>query len=769
MNHIFCRAQLRPWLLLLASALLLTVAAQAQEFANYRLAVVDGTPLDQVDVSGRDLGYLENSLRREAANEVGQLLTVVTEENTLSLLEDSGLDPRECSEATCALDLARTLAANWLLSSNLFLFSEEGEYRLQLNLFATGDGRFLASEEVRGQVFMEIVDKARPAAVRLFRLVASELTGVTQGLSQAEVALTLPASETVFVVVDKRPMGWMSVPATGALKLVLSPGSHELLLAREGYRDWTQSLNLVPGHNPELNPQFQSGQSQVTQADSGKGMLVIDSQPGNARVLLDGVERGVTTCNVDGISAGMHQLEVTLPLYLPFRQAVEVSADDVQRVTAVLEEDFAPLRITSEPTGAEVILDGQPRGTTPLQLTQFASGAHRVSLRAPLYHDLQQEFRVTAGEAQTLTLRLEPAFGTLSVMCPVEGAQVYVDGESWGKAPVTRTRIPSGTHTVRVTQELYNDYQASTQVRDAETTTVRADLSADFGTLKVRSTPAGASVRQGSRLLGTTPCELKLAPGSYAISIELQDHVSHSETVHLAIGDERQLAPTLVRMTGSLRVISEPLDAEVFLDGRRLGRAPLQENDLPTGDYELSVRMDDYASFTRRVTIEHGRRSDISAVLSREAYVAWQHEHHQALLHSALLPGWGQLEHKQWRGLIYMAGVLGGGYLAYQSMNDHSAARDDYDLASDDYHSAVTQADIDEAYGRMRSAHQEMEDQDSLNQLALITVGGCYLLAVLDAHFWGGGPRPETGRQLSLGTTPSGDGLALTCSLPFGK
>lgn len=55
---------------------------------------------------------------------------------------------------------------------------------------------------------------------------------------------------------------------------------------------------------------------------------------------------------------------------------------------------LATLEVRSEPTGAEVILDGQPRGTTPIAITPVPKGHHLIRLKLPGFQNYDEEIEV---------------------------------------------------------------------------------------------------------------------------------------------------------------------------------------------------------------------------------------------------------------------------------------------------------------------------------------------------------------------------------------
>lgn len=114
---------------------------------------------------------------------------------------------------------------------------------------------------------------------------------------------------------------------------------------------------------------------------AGEGELVVQSRPPGARVSVDGTERGVTPITVR-LPSGAHVLEVQVgrsePRVIPL--TIQADVQTAQYIELQGVQATGTLEIRSEPTGARVLIDGQPRGTTPAVIRDVAAGDHAVVL-----------------------------------------------------------------------------------------------------------------------------------------------------------------------------------------------------------------------------------------------------------------------------------------------------------------------------------------------------------------------------------------------------
>jgi TonB family protein len=149
------------------------------------------------------------------------------------------------------------------------------------------------------------------------------------------------------------------------------------------------------------------------------------------------------------------------------------------------------LLVGSRPEGAAVIVDGEDRGTTPLELTGLGSGVYevRLSLRGhrPQLESIEiSEESPRAERLFTLTkVRRRPTTGLADVTSTPVGAAVSIDGEAVGESPVKGFRLQPGEHAVEISREGYESFSGTVTVVAGKT----ASLEARLEPIVVPSTP----------------------------------------------------------------------------------------------------------------------------------------------------------------------------------------------------------------------------------------------------------------------------------------
>lgn len=123
--------------------------------------------------------------------------------------------------------------------------------------------------------------------------------------------------------------------------------------------------------------------------------------------------------------------------------------------------------------------------------------------------------------------------------------------------------------------------------------------------LFITSDPEGASIYLNGVEVGTTANPLlPLAPGTYEVELRKKGYVPESDTVTLEMEETQFLAFSLTEIRGGSILVSSVPSAEVFLDGRRVGRTPLTIEAQP-GVRTLRLARPGFESETQSVTVRN--------------------------------------------------------------------------------------------------------------------------------------------------------------------
>jgi hypothetical protein len=141
--------------------------------------------------------------------------------------------------------------------------------------------------------------------------------------------------------------------------------------------------------------------------------------------------------------------------------------------------------VRSTPADADVVVNGQSRGKTPLALRELALGSYTIRVARDGYAAEERTLRLTTQRpSQSTTIELRSAAapaarsgpGGLNVQSRPAGARVFVNNRLAGSTPVAIRGVPAGPATVRIEMDGYQPWTTTVRVNAGDQTRVAASL-----------------------------------------------------------------------------------------------------------------------------------------------------------------------------------------------------------------------------------------------------------------------------------------------------
>lgn len=206
------------------------------------------------------------------------------------------------------------------------------------------------------------------------------------------------------------------------------------------------------------------------------------------------------------------------------------------------------------------------------------------------------------------------ADGILKVKSNVPTAEVFVDGQSLGAAPVTRFLAP-GSHAIRVVADNYDPYVRKVDVQDGKTSELNATLIPGVGTAEFVGPPAGRLDIDGHDR-GALPIRLSdLEPGPHVWKVTSPKFEPAEGTLLFLAGKNYLVNVPMVSSAGVLVVDTSPSGATVLLDGKDVGVTPLRLEGVALGVHGVVLQAPDRATVVRTVDTTDGSRGTVTASL----------------------------------------------------------------------------------------------------------------------------------------------------------
>ena len=252
----------------------------------------------------------------------------------------------------------------------------------------------------------------------------------------------------------------------------ITPGKHSLTISKAGYEDRNEQVNIAAGEKKRVKyPLTQIVANQPT-------TLYVSTSPSGAGLSVDGDQiRRTTPVSIEDITPGKHSLTISKTGYKDRNEQIDIAPGDKKNVEYPLTQikperhllrnaivgilivaclfvgykiisrpkEKAQISVSTSPSGAFLIIDGQNKGQTPTTGMSVNSGTHHIVLEKNGYSRAERNISLGPGEKKRLVVPLKeivdsaPAkqSATLLVNTSPSGAQLTVDGVEIGTTLVS--------------------------------------------------------------------------------------------------------------------------------------------------------------------------------------------------------------------------------------------------------------------------------------------------------------------------------------------
>ena len=359
----------------------------------------------------------------------------------------------------------------------------------------------------------------------------------------------------------------------------LAVGTHELKLEKEGYSTVTKTFITTKGETLKLNETLHAVVNKKTylivQADQPDAVVYIDGEMLGAKEARKLVDDGTT-----------HTYKIECKLY--HEESGTVTVKDKTVVNKTLRPAFGYLNISSTPEqGANVWVDGELIGVTPIKTDKLASGSHTVRVMKDMYKMTEKSFTVTDGQTTNATLNMPANFVTLTLTVDSD-SDIYVDEEYKGKGKWTG-RLSDGSHIFEARKANHKPSKKSMDLVLGENKTIILDAPTPInGTIDVDSSPMGATIYIDGKHYGETPNYISdILIGTHELKLTKQGCSEIKKTIIIKEGETLTINEKL--QTGKEISISTGQSGDkIYVDGNYVGFSPITSN-LSYGSHEIKA------------------------------------------------------------------------------------------------------------------------------------------------------------------------------------
>lgn len=334
--------------------------------------------------------------------------------------------------------------------------------------------------------------------------------------------------------------------------------------------------------------------------------------------------------------------------------------------------------------------------------------------------------------------------GSIKVASNPSGAIIFLDGKDTGvKTPGTLKEVAAGQHIIKLAKGNLASSKQVTVQKDV-TSSVDVALKRGFGGVIIETVPAGAEVLIDGVSAGNAPFRMdSLSVGIHNVEVKKEGYLPQGKDFNLAMSEILKFQMELIQECG-MRIESEPVGAQVYLESEKRGVTPLTLTGLKPGSYLVSLKQRGYKKFSASADLQGGGMTDFRYILTPRARST-------SIVMSTLCPGLGQIysgKHLKGSAFLFLQvfGIAG----AIIDAKEHADAVDEYEIARAEYLAAIYTSDILTAKSAMDEKWDKAEEirgkRDGMIALSVIV----YLANVTDIVFFNQPPGGPSKYRFSL-------------------
>lgn len=212
---------------------------------------------------------------------------------------------------------------------------------------------------------------------------------------------------------------------------------------------------------------------------------------------------------------------------------------------------------------------------------------------------------------------------TVQVVSTPSRATVEVLGRGEvGRTPLRRLRLPAGEYDFIFTRRGYGRVVMHVAVtHDGQEIAATLERAAVLNVRADHLPARGARIRIDGQPAGSVPARLEIAPGRRLVEVEADGFLTFGQWVEIAPGGSETVNVRLDPRppdTGSILVVTDVSNAEVFVDGESRGRTPRVVEGLTPGPHRVELVAESGARAETTVDVRIEAREIVSLELASQ-------------------------------------------------------------------------------------------------------------------------------------------------------
>jgi len=163
-----------------------------------------------------------------------------------------------------------------------------------------------------------------------------------------------------------------------------------------------------------------------------------------------GYDQGETPLMVHDLLPGDYEVIMNLARYKRKIETITVTAEPRQKYTITMEPIVGYVSISSTPPAAEVFLDGEPIGKTPVLTKMLQVGPYSYEIKHPDYYPVSNDFLMEENFKLEFEHELRPMEAKLTVTSRPSSANIWLNNISQSQRTPADLVLRPGRYLVSV-------------------------------------------------------------------------------------------------------------------------------------------------------------------------------------------------------------------------------------------------------------------------------------------------------------------------------
>jgi TolB-like protein len=400
--------------------------------------------LDPVGVSKSESITLTNRLRSEMVKTGA--FTILERDKMDVILKEQGFQMTGCTSSECAVEAGQLLNVKQICSGSIGKIGSI--YTVTVRLVDVETGKILknVTEDCECPLELVLTNSMHNIALKIAGKMPNTggVRSLEKGTGDIFIKTEPPGAEIYFdgVKMDE------TTPIT--LRNVAA-GEHKIEMVKGNL---VGSLKIRIKDNELYR--------QEIKLEKARGSLKIFSDPPEAQITLNGNNYGETPTFLDRIGGGKYRLKVAKTGYMPYEEDVRILPGEVKRIDVSLQK-MALLSVSSSPAGADIFINGEKRGKSPVMIYVAPNRSLDVKIGKNGYEEKHINLNLEQGAYKKLEIQLDESRGFVIFDIKPKNAEINIDGRNYKGS--TAISLTSGGHNAAISRSGYLSKKLDFNVR----------------------------------------------------------------------------------------------------------------------------------------------------------------------------------------------------------------------------------------------------------------------------------------------------------------